>query len=55
MTGFVRDRVAGALLGARWGASAVPERWRRMLHGWPGLDADGLERLAVATAGLEEA
>ena len=29
--------IAGALLGARWGASAVPARWRRILHGWPGL------------------
>ena len=28
--------IAGALLGARWGASAVPARWRRRLHGWPG-------------------
>ena len=44
--------IAGALLGARWGASAVPIRWRRMLHGWPGMDADDLERLALRTAGL---
>jgi ADP-ribosyl-[dinitrogen reductase] hydrolase len=42
--------IAGALLGARWGASAVPEHWRRMLHGWPGLDAAGLVRLALLTA-----
>jgi ADP-ribosyl-[dinitrogen reductase] hydrolase len=41
--------IAGALLGARWGAGAVPARWRRMLHGWPGLDAGDLERLAVLT------
>ena len=46
--------IAGALLGARWGASAVPERWRGMLHGWPGLDADDLERLALQTAELGE-
>lgn len=26
--------VAGALLGARWGASAVPQRWQAPLHGW---------------------
>jgi ADP-ribosyl-[dinitrogen reductase] hydrolase len=39
--------IAGALLGARWGASAVPFRWRRLLHGWPGLDAGQLVRLAV--------
>ncbi|MDH6281578.1 ADP-ribosylglycohydrolase family protein [Prescottella agglutinans] len=42
--------IAGGLLGARWGASAVPDRWRRMLHGWPGYRADDLVRLAVATA-----
>ena len=29
--------IAGALLGARWGASAVPSMWRRAVHGWPGL------------------
>lgn len=42
--------IAGALLGARWGASAVPARWRRVLHGWPGLRAPDLVRLGVATA-----
>ena len=39
--------IAGALLGARWGASAVPARWRRILHGWPGLTAEDLIALAV--------
>ena len=39
--------IAGALLGARWGASAVPAAWRRILHGWPGLHADDLVRLAL--------
>ncbi|MEH3034527.1 MAG: ADP-ribosylglycohydrolase family protein [Aeromicrobium erythreum] len=34
--------IAGGLLGARWGEEAVPERWRRMLHGYPGLTADDL-------------
>lgn len=44
--------IAGALLGARWGASAVPNEWRRMLHGWPGLDAEDLVELATrATLG----
>ncbi|GAA1871832.1 ADP-ribosylglycohydrolase family protein [Myceligenerans crystallogenes] len=38
--------IAGALLGARWGASAVPGEWRRIVHGWPGDTADGLVRLA---------
>ena len=39
--------IAGALLGARWGMTAVPARWRRILHGWPGIDSRELERLAV--------
>jgi ADP-ribosyl-[dinitrogen reductase] hydrolase len=42
--------IAGALLGARWGASAVPAAWRRLLHGWPGMDARDLVRLATLTA-----
>ncbi len=42
--------IAGALLGARWGASAVPARYRRLVHGWPGLDSSDLVRLAVLTA-----
>jgi len=42
--------IAGALLGARWGASAVPSTWRRILHGWPGLGARDLVRLGVLTA-----
>lgn len=43
--------IAGALLGARWGMSAVPGEWRRILHGYPnkktGMD---LERLALLAA-----
>jgi ADP-ribosylglycohydrolase len=42
--------IAGALLGARWGASAVPVPWLRIVHGWPGLRAPDLIRLAVLTA-----
>ena len=42
--------IAGALLGARWGASAVPSQWRRRLHGWPGLRARDLVRLGVLSA-----
>jgi predicted protein tyrosine phosphatase len=42
--------IAGALLGARYGASAVPARWRRELHGWPGLWARDLTRLALLAA-----
>src|SRR5665648_953160 len=29
--------IAGALLGARWGSSALPSSWRRVVHGWPGI------------------
>ncbi|GAA1276051.1 ADP-ribosylglycohydrolase family protein [Pseudonocardia aurantiaca] len=42
--------IAGALLGARYGGSAAPARWRRMLQGWPGLRARDLTRLAVLAA-----
>jgi ADP-ribosyl-[dinitrogen reductase] hydrolase len=42
--------IAGALLGARWGMSAVPAAWRRILHGYPGLTGMDLERLAYLTA-----
>nr|WP_297428113.1 ADP-ribosylglycohydrolase family protein [uncultured Actinotalea sp.] len=27
--------IAGALLGARWGASAIPAPWLEVVHGWP--------------------
>jgi ADP-ribosyl-[dinitrogen reductase] hydrolase len=43
--------IAGALLGAACGASAVPPEWRAIVHGWPGLDADGLVELALRCAG----
>ena len=45
--------IAGGLLGARWGASAVPAEWRDALHGWaPGGTASARELvdLAVRTA-----
>jgi ADP-ribosylglycohydrolase len=42
--------VAGALLGARWGCSAVPLAWQRVVHGWPALRAADLIRLALLTA-----
>jgi ADP-ribosyl-[dinitrogen reductase] hydrolase len=38
--------IAGQLLGARYGAAAVPGRYRRRLHGWPGLRVRDLHRLA---------
>lgn len=42
--------ITGALLGARHGASALPFEWTRLVHGWPGLRARDLVRLAVLTA-----
>ncbi|MFJ9136016.1 ADP-ribosylglycohydrolase family protein [Streptomyces sp. NPDC102256] len=42
--------IAGALLGARWGSSAVPLEWQRAVTGWPGLKAADLVRLALLTA-----
>ena len=41
--------IAGGLLGARWGAEAVPQRWRRICHGYPGLTGEDLVRLALGT------
>ncbi|BBZ62531.1 ADP-ribosylglycohydrolase family protein [Mycolicibacterium monacense] len=40
--------IAGGLLGAAYGASAVPVRWRALLHGWPGMTAHGLVGLGSA-------
>ncbi|MDJ0376432.1 ADP-ribosylglycohydrolase family protein [Cryobacterium sp. PH31-L1] len=34
--------IAGGLLGARWGASAVPAKWRRIVHGWPKVNGASL-------------
>jgi ADP-ribosylglycohydrolase/protein-tyrosine phosphatase len=39
--------IAGGLLGAVYGASAVPAQWRRVLHGWPGLATRDLVALAT--------
>ncbi|WP_183093206.1 ADP-ribosylglycohydrolase family protein [Nocardioides stalactiti] len=43
--------IAGGLLGARWGASAVPLSWRHAVHGWPGLDGADLVLLAARARG----
>jgi ADP-ribosyl-[dinitrogen reductase] hydrolase len=40
--------IAGGLLGAAYGASAVPVEWRRILHGWPGMRTRDLVDLASA-------
>ena len=39
--------IAGGLLGAAYGASAVPAEWRRLLHGWPGMRTRDLVALAT--------
>ena len=41
--------IAGQLLGAAYGGSAVPATYRRRLHGWPGLRVRDLHRLAFLT------
>ena len=40
--------IAGSLVGAAYGATQVPAAWTTLLHGWPGLDADGLAALATS-------
>ncbi|MCR2784157.1 ADP-ribosylglycohydrolase family protein [Microbacterium sp. zg-B96] len=42
--------IAGSLAGAMYGGSAVPLDWKRKLHGWPGVDANDLTRLACLAA-----
>jgi protein-tyrosine phosphatase len=39
--------IAGGLLGATYGASAVPAEWRRVLHGWPGMRTRDLVELST--------
>jgi ADP-ribosylglycohydrolase len=39
--------ISGGLLGAAYGASAVPADWRRILHGWPGLATRDLVALST--------
>jgi ADP-ribosylglycohydrolase len=38
--------IAGALLGARWGYSAIPNQWLEVIHGWPGFRSSDLVALA---------
>jgi ADP-ribosyl-[dinitrogen reductase] hydrolase len=40
--------IAGSLLGAAYGVAAIPNRWFRKLHGWPGLRARDLIGLGTA-------
>jgi ADP-ribosyl-[dinitrogen reductase] hydrolase len=39
--------IAGGLLGAAYGASAIPANWRRVLHGWPAMRARDLVALTT--------
>jgi len=41
--------IAGGLLGARWGQSAIPSAWVTKIHGFPNYTASDLVRLAVLT------
>lgn len=34
--------IAGGLLGARWGAASIPQHWRTVLHGYPGITGEDL-------------
>jgi ADP-ribosyl-[dinitrogen reductase] hydrolase len=43
--------IAGGLLGAARGASAIPAGWRRLLHGWPGFEARDLLMLPSGIVG----
>lgn len=42
--------IAGSLLGASYGYTAVPFEWRRNLHGWPGMNARDLMTLGMELA-----
>jgi ADP-ribosylglycohydrolase len=42
--------IAGQLLGAAYGASAVPREWVEPLHGWPGLTGEQLASRGAALA-----
>ena len=44
--------IAGGMLGARWGASAVPRSWVEQLHGWRDQTGAGLAELARRAATL---
>ncbi|WP_295689186.1 ADP-ribosylglycohydrolase family protein [uncultured Brevibacterium sp.] len=39
--------IAGGLIGASYGVSAIPLEWKRRIHGWPGWRADDLAAAAI--------
>ncbi|WP_257059329.1 ADP-ribosylglycohydrolase family protein [Brevibacterium sp. 91QC2O2] len=46
--------IAGGLIGATYGVSAVPLDWKRAIHGWPGWRSEELIENAIEQAGLVE-
>ncbi|CAN5406197.1 N/A [soil metagenome] len=40
--------IAGSLAGAAAGADGIPQQWRDIVHGWPGLRGEDLAELAEA-------
>ncbi|GAA4917995.1 ADP-ribosylglycohydrolase family protein [Streptomonospora salina] len=42
--------IAGGLLGARWGVSAIPLEWQRIVHGWPGYTVRDLAAQGIGIA-----
>jgi ADP-ribosyl-[dinitrogen reductase] hydrolase len=46
--------MAGGLLGATYGASAIPAQWRCVLHGWPGVTTEGLAALTTRIVNSDE-
>jgi ADP-ribosyl-[dinitrogen reductase] hydrolase len=49
--------IAGGMLGAIYGISAVPAEWRAVMHGWPNITTRDLVRLgsSCATGGRDDA
>ncbi len=44
--------IAGSLVGARWGASAIPAKWKLKLHGWnQATTAELVQRAVMITRG----
>ncbi|MFW6642498.1 ADP-ribosylglycohydrolase family protein [Nocardiopsis algeriensis] len=46
--------ITGALLGARWGASAIPAEYLDAVHGWPGHRTGSLVELALSLVSGEK-
>lgn len=44
--------IAGALVGARWGASQIPEQWSKLVHGYP--EMVGADLVDMADAAVNE-